>query len=50
MKNALFVIAGLIIIIWAILFKPAEVVHLLLLLAGSIILFTIIFDKKLSKK
>ncbi|NVN94088.1 MAG: hypothetical protein HXX18_02270 [Bacteroidetes bacterium] len=50
MKNALYVIAGLVIVIWIILFKPSEIVHLLLLLAAAIILVTIIFDKRLSGK
>lgn len=49
MKNLLYIIAGLVIIIWVIVFKPAENVHLLLGLAGAIILITIFFDKKLSK-
>ena len=50
MKNLLYIIAILIVIIWAILFKPCEIVHLLLALAGFIFLITIIFDKKLTKK
>ena len=53
MKNALYVIAGLLIVIWLIVvigFKPYGIVHLLLVAAGFIILFRIIFDKKLSNK
>ncbi|MFZ4739886.1 MAG: hypothetical protein ACOYLE_01840 [Bacteroidales bacterium] len=50
MKNALYVIAGLVIVIWIILFKPSEIVHLLLLLSAAIILVTIIFNKRLSEK
>jgi hypothetical protein len=50
MKNLLYIIAGLLIIIWIILFKPTEFVHVLLVLAGLIILITIFFNKKLSGK
>ena len=50
MKNLLYVIAGLLTIIWIILFKPSEAVHLLLLLTAFILLITIFFDKKLTNK
>jgi len=50
MKNLLFVIAGLLVIIWIIIFKPSSSVHLLLALAGLIVVIRIVFDKKLSKK
>ncbi len=49
MKNLLYIIAGLLIVIWIIVFKPTEFVHVLLVLAGLIVLVTIIFNKKLSK-
>jgi hypothetical protein len=53
MKNLLYVIAGLLIVIWAILFfgfKLFGVVHALLVVAGLIITVRIIYDKKLAKK
>lgn len=53
MKNLLFVIAGLLIIIWAIVFfgfDSYEYVHILLVLAGFIILIRIVFRKQLSIK
>ncbi len=50
MKYLLYIIAGLLIVIWVNIFKPNEIVHLLLLLAIAIILFTIIFEKKLLRK
>jgi hypothetical protein len=50
MKNLLYIIAGLIIIIWTIVFKPAENIHFLIGLAVAIILVTIVFEKRLSKK
>jgi len=50
MKNLLYVIAGLLVIIWIIIFKPSSSVHLLLALAGLIVVIRIVFDKKLSKK
>ncbi len=50
MKNLLYIIAGLVIIIWIILFQPSEIVHILLIIAAAIILITILFDKKLSNK
>jgi ABC-type polysaccharide/polyol phosphate export permease len=49
MKNLLYIIAGLIITIWIIVFRPNEIIHLLLALAALIMLITIFFNKKLSK-
>lgn len=50
MKYLLYIIAGLLIIIWIMVFKPSDAIHLLLVLAGLILLFTNIFNKKLSNK
>lgn len=50
MKNLLYVIACLLIIIWIILVKPTGFVNLLLVLSGLIIAVTIVFDKKLSNR
>ena len=50
MKNLLYVIAGLLILIWIIAFKPAASVHLWLVFAGIIIIIRIVFDKQLSNK
>lgn len=50
MKNLLYVIAGLLILIWIIIFKPSSLVHLWLVFAGLVILIRIVFDKELSKK
>jgi hypothetical protein len=53
MKNLLYVIAGLVIIIWAIVFfgfESYEWVHMLLVLAGFIILMRLVFRKQLSNK
>ncbi len=53
MKNALFVIAGLLIVIWAIVFfgfNTSGIVHLLLFLALFIILIRIFFNQQLSEK
>ena len=51
MKNLLYVIAGLLIVIWFIVFlgfKSSGMVHIILILAGLIILIRIAFNKKLS--
>ncbi|MFC2087764.1 hypothetical protein ACFLSA_06360 [Bacteroidota bacterium] len=51
MKNSLYVIAGLLIVIWGIIywgFNATGIVHSLLVIAGFIILVRIIFNKKLS--
>lgn len=53
MKNALYVIAGLLIIIWAIVFygfNSSGMVHLLLFLAIFIIVVRLLFNQQLSKK
>jgi len=50
MKNLLYVIAVLLVIIWIIIFKPSSSVHLWLALAGLIFVIRIVFDKQLSKK
>lgn len=53
MKYSLYVIAGLLIIIWAIVFfgfDSYDYVHLLLVLAGFIILIRTVFMKQLSNK
>jgi len=50
MKNLLYVIAGLLVFIWIIIFKPSSCVHLWLAFAGLIVLIRIVFDKKLSNK
>jgi hypothetical protein len=53
MKNSLYVIAGLLAIIWAIVFwgfHSFGIVHMLLVLAGFIILVRIFFGKELSSK
>ncbi|MCF8368941.1 MAG: DUF5670 family protein [Bacteroidales bacterium] len=50
MKNSLFVIAGLLVIIWAIIFFGFDAyryVHMLLVLAGFIIVIRLVFNKKL---
>ncbi|MBN2615769.1 MAG: lmo0937 family membrane protein [Bacteroidales bacterium] len=49
----LYTVAGLIFIIWAILligFKTTASVHLLLVLALVLVIFNMLFGKKLSKK
>jgi len=53
MKNSLYIIAGLLLVIWGILFwglHASDPVHFLLVIAGLIILVRIIFDKKLINK
>lgn len=53
MKNSLFVIAGLLLVIWGILFWGLHAigpVHFLLAAAGFIILIRLVFSKQLSKK
>ncbi len=53
MKNLLYVIAGLLIVIWAIVFlsfNSSGMVHFLLLIAGFIILIRIVFGRQLSGK
>ena len=50
MKNLLYVIAGLLVLIWIFLFKPSSAVHLWLAIAALIVFIRIVFDKKLSNK
>lgn len=50
MKNLLYVIAGLLVLIWICLFKPSSGVHLWLAAAGVVVLIRLVFDKKLSGK
>lgn len=50
MKNLLYVIAALLVLIWILLFKPSSAVHLWLAFAGLIVIIRIVFDKKLSNK
>jgi hypothetical protein len=52
MKNLLYIIAGLLVIIWGIIFfsfDASAFVHALLIIAGIIVLIRVLFDKKLSK-
>nr|WP_321451349.1 DUF5670 family protein [uncultured Carboxylicivirga sp.] len=53
MKNSLYVIAALLLVIWGIIFfgfNSSGAVHLLLAAAGLIILIRLIFDKQLTNK
>jgi hypothetical protein len=53
MKNSLYIIAGLLIVIWLLIviaYKPFGILHLLIVAAGLIILFRIVFNKKLINK
>ena len=51
MKNLLYVIAGLLLVIWFIVFlgfNSSGMVHILLVLAGFVLLIRIFLNKKLS--
>jgi hypothetical protein len=51
MKNLLYVIAGLLVVIWGIIylgFHTSGAVHILLGVAGFIILIRLVFNKQLS--
>ena len=53
MKNTLYIIAGLLIVIWAIVyfgFESFGAIHMVLVLAILLIAARIIFNKKLSRK
>ncbi len=50
MKNLLYVIAALLIVIWIIVVKPSSGIHLLLAVAGLLIVIRMVFDKQLSRK
>ena len=52
MKNALYVIATLILIIWGIIyfgFHASAGIHILLIVAGIIVLVRIVFSKQLNR-
>ena len=52
MKNSLYIIAGLLLVIWGIIFwgfDTSGIVHMLLAAAGVIVFIRLIFDKQLSK-
>lgn len=53
MKNLLYIIVGLLLVIWGILFWGLHVsgpVHILWALSGLIILIRIVFNKQLTNK
>ncbi len=53
MKNLLYIIAALVLVIWGIIFWGLHVsgpVHILLAIAGLIMLVRIIFDKQLTNE
>ena len=53
MKNSLYFIAGLVLVIWAIIFLGFDTnssVHLLLALAGIILIIRIFFGRQLTGK
>ena len=53
MKNLLYIIAGLLLVIWGILvwgLNASGAVHLLLAVAGVIVLVRLIFNKQLTHK
>ena len=53
MKNLLYIIAGLLFVIWGILvlgLNASGAVHILLAVAGIIVLIRLIFNKQLSNK
>jgi hypothetical protein len=52
MKNSLYIIAGLLLVIWGIIFwgfNSSGIVHTLLVAALVIVLVRLIFNKQLSK-
>lgn len=52
MKNLLYIIAALLVVIWGILFWGLDArgaVHILLAVAGFIVLIRLVFNKQLSK-
>jgi len=53
MKNSLYVIAGLLLVIWGLIYwgfnSSSGILHTLLVAAGVIILIRLIFNKQLSK-
>ena len=53
MKNSLYIIVGLLLVIWGIIFfgfNASGAVHLILVLAGIIVLARLAFDKLLSNR
>ena len=54
MKYLTYIIAGLLLILWSVVVygfnSPPRIVHLLIPIAGIIILLRIFYSKKLSKK
>jgi len=53
MKNSLYIIALLLLVIWGIIFfgfNASGAVHLILVLAGIIVLARLVFDKLLSSR
>lgn len=53
MKNLLYIIAGLLLVIWGILLwglHASGPVHIILALAGLVILIRLVFNKKLTNK
>ncbi len=51
MKNLLYVIAGLLVVLWFIVFlgfNSSNLVHILLALAGIVVLIRLLFNKRLS--
>lgn len=52
MKNLLYVIVGLLLVIWGIIFfgfNSTGAVHIILAIAGLIVLIRLIFNRQLSK-
>jgi len=53
MQNAFFIIAGLLLVVGAVIFwgfKPFGIVHIMLLAAGIFILLSLLFSNKISKR
>ena len=53
MKNLLYIIAGLLLILWGVIFfgfNASGAVHLILILAGIIVMVRLIFNKLLSSR
>ena len=53
MQNAFFIIAGLLLVVGAVIFwgfKPFGIVHILMLSAGVFILLSLVLGNKISKR
>jgi hypothetical protein len=53
MKNSLYVISGLLLVIWGIIywgFKATGAVHIILVIAMFVVLLRLVFNKQLSNK